>query len=144
MAHTFRLRIVSPERVVMDDQVQSVRVPGIDGSFGVLTGHAPMITATEPGLLRYVDESGQGTDLLVTDGFVEVSNECVTIAAEEGEFAHEIDVEASRAAEQHARDLLANRAALADEDVLKAEAELRRQIARQFIGQRTGASFDRN
>ena len=144
MAKTFRLRIVSPERVVMDQQVQSVRVPGVDGSFGLPSNHAPLITATEPGLLRFVDEGGQGTDLLVTDGFVEVSNECVTIAAEEGEFAHEIDVEAAREAEKHARDLLANRASLAEEDVLKAEAQLRRQIARQFIGQRTGGRFDRN
>ncbi|MEO0481287.1 MAG: ATP synthase F1 subunit epsilon [Planctomycetota bacterium] len=140
---TFRLRLVAPDRVVFDAEVQRVRVPGIDGSFGVLPGHAPLMTATEPGLLLVVNDKGQEIEMLVGDGFVEVSGQCVTIAAEAGEEAHEIDIEKAREAEKHARDLLSNRAALAEEDVLKAESELRLAAARQFIGQRRGGSFDK-
>ncbi|MGA0060917.1 MAG: ATP synthase delta/epsilon chain alpha-helix domain-containing protein, partial [Planctomycetota bacterium] len=65
------------------------------------------------------------------------------IAAEAGERAHDIDVARARAAEQKARDLLANRASLAAEDVLKAEDALRRAMVRQLVGQRTGGSADR-
>ncbi len=141
--NTLRLRIVSPDRVVLETEAQSVRIQGIDGSFGVLANHAPLMTATMPGPLQYVDVQGQRHELLVTDGFVEVRDNVVTIAAEEGAYAHEIDVAEARAAEKAARDLLANRAALAAEDVVKAEDQLRRALVRQVVGQRTGSSIDR-
>lgn len=140
--NTLRLRIVSPDRVVLETEAQSVRIQGIDGSFGVLANHAPLMTATMPGPLQYVDVQGRRHELLVTDGFVEVRDNVVTIAAEEGEHAHEIDVEEARRAERVARDLLANRAAMAAEDVVKAEDQLRRALVRQVVGQRKGGSLD--
>ncbi|MDA0373735.1 MAG: ATP synthase F1 subunit epsilon [Planctomycetota bacterium] len=139
---TFRLRIVSPDQVVYDGDVEFVQFMGMDGSYGILANHAPLMTATRPGPLRVRTADGE-TTMVVTDGFAEMSGNVLTIAAEAGERADEIDVARARAAEQKARDLLANRASLAAEDALKAEDALRRAMVRQLVGQRTGGSADR-
>ena len=140
---TFRLRIVSPDQVVFDGDVQSVRFMGLDGSYGILANHAPLMTATRPGLLKYRTPDGVDQELLITDGFAEMVGNVLTLAAEAGERVQDIDVARAREAEARARDLLANRAALASEDVLKAEAALRRALLRQVAGQRAGGSIDR-
>lgn len=94
----FRLSIVTPERVVYDDNVRSMTVPGIDGYLGILAHHAPIITALKPGKIEYFDESGQLFILSVSNGFVEVSNNVATILADAVEVAEDIDIERARAA----------------------------------------------
>lgn len=142
MTKTLRLRIVSPDAVVFDGQVRSVQFMGIDGSYGILANHAPLMTATLPGVLKLELEEGKREELVVTDGFAEMRDNLLTFVCEAGERAKDIDVARAREAEKRARDLLANRAALAAEDVLKAEDALRRAMVRQLVGQRSGASVD--
>ena len=142
MSKILRLRIVSPDSVVFDGDVRSVQFMGIDGSYGILANHAPLVTATVPGALRYEDAAGQRHEMVVTDGFAEMQHNMLTMVCEAGERAEDIDVERARAAEQRARDLLANRATLAAEDVLKAEDALRRAMIRRMVGQRSGGSLD--
>ena len=95
-----------------------------------------------PGALRYEDAQGKRREMVVTEGFAEVRNNVLTMVCEAGERAEDIDVERARVAEKRARDMLANRAALAAEDVIKAEDALRRALVRQVVGQRSGASLD--
>lgn len=140
---SFRLRIVTPDQIVFDGDVESVQFMGLDGSYGILAGHAPLMTATRPGVLRYRVSGGDQRQIVVTDGFAEMAGNVLTIVAEAGERAKDIDLERARAAEKRARDILAHRGTLADEDVLKAEEALRRAMVRQLAGQQTGSSADR-
>ena len=58
---TFRLRIVSPDQVVYDGDVEFVQFMGMDGSYGILANHAPLMTATRPGPLRVRTADGETT-----------------------------------------------------------------------------------
>ena len=72
-----KLKIVSPERVEFDGEVESVTVPGTMGSFEVLTGHAPIISSLQKGVVEY-----DGKQLPVTGGFVAVQKNEVSVCVE--------------------------------------------------------------
>jgi F-type H+-transporting ATPase subunit epsilon len=138
VAGQLTLLIISPERVVLDERVDAVRLPGVDGSFGVLARHAPMVAALEVGLLRY-RQGGAEKLLFVSEGFCEVKQDVVRIVAEAGEKPSEIDEQRAKEAEQRARERLARfreqrgRAMTGKEaiDLLRAEDALRRALKRQ-------------
>ena len=138
MATPLTLRIISPERLVLDEQVDSVRLPGVDGSFGILARHAPMVAAIAVGVLRY-RQSGAEKILFVSEGFCEVGQNVVRVVAEAGEKPSEIDEARAKEAEQRARERLARvreqrGAAMTGQqaiDFLRAEEALRRALKRQ-------------
>ena len=138
MAGQLTLLIISPERVVLDERVESVRLPGVDGSFGVLPRHAPMVAALEVGVLRY-RQGGSEKILFVSEGFCEVGKDVVRVVAEAGEKPAEIDEARAKEAEQRARERLARfreqraTAMTGKEaiDLLRAEEALRRALKRQ-------------
>jgi F-type H+-transporting ATPase subunit epsilon len=72
-----KLRIVSPAKVEYDGEVESVKVPGVLGNFEILTGHAPLISALQKGIVVY-----DGTELPVIGGFVEVQKNIVSVCVE--------------------------------------------------------------
>lgn len=91
MPETLRLQLVSPERLLVDEQVTEVQVPALDGYIGVLPGHAPLLSELKPGgVLTYV-AGGQTKALAVYGGFVEVLGNSVRVLADSAEFAAEID-----------------------------------------------------
>src|SRR5947209_15734598 len=104
MPRTFRLQIVTPERVLMDGPVTSVTAPGIEGQFGVLAGHAPFVTELASGELRYRDSAGVEQLLAVHGGFFQVANDRATVLADAAERPEEIDVERARRAQERARE----------------------------------------
>jgi F-type H+-transporting ATPase subunit epsilon len=133
MAGTLTLRVITPERIALDTQVQSVRVPGTDGSLGILPRHAPMVAALDTGLLHYRIE-GQEQLLFVSGGFAEVRSGTVRVVTEAGERPEEIDEARAREAEQRARARLAGTLEpVAGEplDLVRAELALRRALWRQ-------------
>ena len=75
------LKIVSPERVVLTGEVDSVLVPGAMGSFEILTGHAPIISTLEEGKVVY-GIKGAKTELHIVGGFVEVQKNVVNLCIE--------------------------------------------------------------
>ena len=81
MANTFRLEIVTPKGVVLDEQVVHVRCPGAAGDFGILAGHAPMMAALGSGRLG-VDFADHSEDFAVTGGYLEVHNDFAVVMAE--------------------------------------------------------------
>ncbi|MGL4397121.1 MAG: F0F1 ATP synthase subunit epsilon [Hyphomicrobium sp.] len=83
MAGTFKFELVSPERIMLSVDAEQVVVPGIDGDFAVLAGHAPMISTLRPGVLD-VSVGGAKKRLLVRGGFAEVEPERLTILADKG------------------------------------------------------------
>lgn len=78
---SLRLKIVSPEKVEFDGEVESVLVPGTKGSFEILTDHAPIISSLQPGVVEYSLKDGKKR-LDITGGFVEVQKNKVSICAE--------------------------------------------------------------
>jgi F-type H+-transporting ATPase subunit epsilon len=81
MAGTFRFELVSPERVLMSVDAEQVVVPGNDGDFTVLAGHAPVIATLLPGVLD-VTAAGVRKRLFVKSGFAEVDPSRLTVLAE--------------------------------------------------------------
>jgi len=107
MAGVFHLRVVTPERVVLDRKVRSVVFMGLDGSYGILPGHAPLLTGTRPGIVKITGEDGSVEEMLVTEGFAEMRDNVLSLVTEAGERADEIDPERAREAERRARERLA-------------------------------------
>jgi len=82
--------LVSPEKLVFSGEVQQVDVPGAEGDFGVLEGHAPFVTTLRPGILT-MHGSGGAQRIVVLGGFAEVSSEGLTVLADMAEAAEDID-----------------------------------------------------
>lgn len=101
-----KLEIVTPERKVLDEMVDSVTVPTASGEAGILPNHAPLISALKPGILSY---SNKGTTerLALAGGFVEVSANKVAVLTDTAETASEIDADAARVAREEAERSLA-------------------------------------
>jgi F-type H+-transporting ATPase subunit epsilon len=101
MADTLRLRIVTPERQLLDEEVDEVTAPGTVGEFGVLPNHVTFLSSLQPGRLLY-KRRGQTHTLVVGGGFAEVSDNVMTVLADSAEFANEINAERARIALQKA------------------------------------------
>jgi F-type H+-transporting ATPase subunit epsilon len=128
MAETLQLEVVTPERRVLSEQVEAVTVPGRNGEFGVLPGHAPLISDLKTGVLSY-QEAGTTFQLHVSGGFVEVNADRVSVLAEIAERPNEIDAAQARAArEQNEKQLSSTSGNEADFE--KAQAELERALVR--------------
>src|SRR5206468_858259 len=104
--NTIELTIVTPERAVVDEAVDELQIPGSEGYFGVLPGHAPLFSELKVGEVAY-RKGTRWTFLAVAWGFVEVQSNEVRILAETAERAHEIDVERAMRAKQRAEELIA-------------------------------------
>ena len=91
MADTVEFELVSPERLLLSRPVEMVVVPGAEGDFGVLPGHAPLISAVRPGVIE-VYENDKVTDrIFVAGGFAEVTALRCTVLAEVAVPVGEID-----------------------------------------------------
>jgi F-type H+-transporting ATPase subunit epsilon len=135
MPSELHLKVVSPDRTVLDRKVRSVSFMGIDGSYGILPRHAPLMTATMPGIVKIVNTDGSTEELLVTDGFAEMRDNVLSLICEAGELAGEIDLERAREAEERARKTIAEGTTV-DINLAKAEAALQRALLRQSIGRK--------
>lgn len=91
-----RLQLVTPDRQVLDTEIEEVYAPGIEGQFGVLPQHVNFLTALDTGELRYRSD-GRDQWVAVAGGVAEVLAETVTILADGAELAREIDVGSARA-----------------------------------------------
>jgi F-type H+-transporting ATPase subunit epsilon len=101
MADKIRLKLVTPTRLLLDEEVDEVTAPGVLGQFGVLPNHIAFLTLLAPGELSY-KQGGQVTRLAIGGGYAEVLNNVMTVLADAAEFAEEIDVERARRAKEQA------------------------------------------
>jgi len=137
VADRLRLELATPTRLVVSDTVDEVVVPGVDGYFGVLPGHAPLLALVGAGEVTY--RSGrEERHLAVSGGFAEVGGERVTILAETAERPEEIDVARARAARERAEARLSPRAG-EESDLPRAAAAFTRAQARLEVARRVGA-----
>lgn len=128
MAGNIRLEVVTPEREVVNEEVQIVMAPGSEGEFGVLIGHTPFMTSLKTGTLRYRDSSGAERFIFVSSGFAEALPDKVTVLAESAERRRDIDAERARSALERAQKRLAS--SQADIDYTRAKAALERALYR--------------
>ena len=86
---TFHFDLVSPEQLVFSGEVEHVVVPGTEGEFGVLAGHAPLVAMLKPGILKILGPNEQR--ILVVGGFAEVGPEGLTVLADRAMPVDEVD-----------------------------------------------------
>ena len=134
MADKIRLRVVTPSRMLLDEDVDEVTAPGELGEFGVLPNHIAFLTTLVPGELSYKQGSSKKT-LAVSGGYAEVLDNVMTILAPAAEFADEIDSARAQRAKERAERLMAelNRG---EKEWEIAEAALKRALVRLQVASR--------
>jgi F-type H+-transporting ATPase subunit epsilon len=135
MAEQLQLEVVTLERRLLSEQVNSVTVPGRGGELGILPGHAALISDLQTGVLSY-NEDGTTFQLLVSGGFVEVNDDRVSVLAEIAERPEEIDVARARLARERAEKQLSSLSG-SEEDFEEARVRFERSVVRlQLASQR--------
>ena len=134
MAGNIRLEIVTPESVVVNEDVQIVMAPGSLGEFGILENHTPFMTTLNIGTVHFKDVNGQERFVFVNGGFAEALPDRVTILAESAERRQSIDIERARSAMERAEKRLAQK----EDDTIdftRAKAALEKAICRIKVAQ---------
>ncbi len=127
MSQKLKLSIVTPEKQLVVDEVDQVNAPGTEGDLGILYDHAPILTNLRSGQLSY-EKDGETVALVVSGGYLEVTDNRVTVLAETGEFLHEIDRERAARAHAEAEKLLLTD--LTEEEFIETQKKLFRAVAR--------------
>jgi F-type H+-transporting ATPase subunit epsilon len=86
-----QFELVSPEKLLLSEEVEMVVVPGSEGDFGVLPGHTPVISSVRPGIIHIFEGGAVKSRIFVAGGFAEVTGERCTVLAEEAVPLDEID-----------------------------------------------------
>jgi F-type H+-transporting ATPase subunit epsilon len=134
---SFKIDIVTAERVVYSAEVDAVIAPGVEGQLGILPHHAPLMTILQAGEL-VVRRGGQEESLAISGGFLEVRPDRVIVLADQAERAEEIDTSRAEQARKRAEQSLAERQA-AGPDTAMAEAALRRAMVRLAVAEKVKA-----
>jgi F-type H+-transporting ATPase subunit epsilon len=129
------LQIVTPERLLVREQVDEVQVPGVQGYFGVLPGHTPLLAALTVGELWY-RKGSEKFYLSLAFGFAEVLPDSVTILAQLAERAEEIDVDRAEEARKRAEERLAR--PQSEIDYERARVALTKSLSRLQVSSRIG------
>ena len=128
------LEIVTPERQVFSEEVDSVVCPGIEGELGVLPHHAPLLTTLGVGELR-IRRGGNEEFFAIAGGFLQVRPDKVVVMAETADIASEIDVEKAQEARREAERALAE-GFEEPADLARARASLQRALLQIRVGER--------
>jgi F-type H+-transporting ATPase subunit epsilon len=127
---------VTPERKVFEADVERVEVPGLDGELGILPGHTELVSLLKPaGLLTYHTGSETG-EMAISDGFVEVGADKVTVLANKASRPEDIDLAAALKIKEHAEHELQRALSNPDADVLRATIELERASVDLLLAQK--------
>ena len=124
---TFTLEIITPERQFYIGPAESLILPGVDGEMGVLAGHEPVVTAIEPGELRYQVE-GKWETAAVGSGFAEIKPEYVILLVGFAEHPEEIDRRRAEEAKKRAQERLRQKQSI--HEYYHSKAALARAMAR--------------
>jgi F-type H+-transporting ATPase subunit epsilon len=135
MADTLRLQIVTPDKLLVNEDAEQIQMPGKKGYLGILPGHAPLITELMPGEISYTHH-GTTHSLAVAWGFAEVLPDKVTILADAAERAETIDVKRAEEARARAQEALRN--PQQEMDYAAVNAALRRAEVRLEVAAKAG------
>lgn len=124
----FHLEVVTPERTVLDTEVEAVLLPAKGGLLGIWANHAPIIAALEIGVVQYGPKSGTKERLAVSGGFMEMDGQTLRIFANTAETADEIDVMRAKQAKERAERRLTDQQE--DWDFQRTQVALQKAVAR--------------
>ncbi len=132
MASTIRLELVTPERLLLSEEVDEVVAPGYEGEFGVLPEHTQFLAILNIGVLWYRKE-GAVEKIALGGGFAEVTPDRIVVMADTAERADEIDLERAQRARDRAEARL-KELSMDDETHAKVRAALQRALVRMAAG----------
>jgi F-type H+-transporting ATPase subunit epsilon len=136
MAEQIHLEVVTPERKVFEADVDRVEVPGLDGELGILPGHTELVSLLKPaGLLTYHIGNENG-EMAISDGFVEVSSDRVTVLANRATRPEDIDLASALKLKENAEQLLQRALSDPDADIVRASIELERTSIELVLAQK--------
>jgi F-type H+-transporting ATPase subunit epsilon len=131
MANKIRLRIVTPSRLMFDEMVEMVIMRGQEGDLGVLSGHAPLTTGLDIGVI-YIDTHVANEKVTISaaihGGFVEIRPDMITLLTDNAEWPNEIDKERAEASKQRADERIAKNDSINDLD--RANISLKKSLIR--------------
>ncbi|MDQ2868321.1 MAG: ATP synthase F1 subunit epsilon [Verrucomicrobiota bacterium] len=130
---TLRLEIVTPERTAYAEDVDMVTLPGSEGDLGIYPKHVPLLTILKPGELRVL-RGGRSTSLAVGEGFIEVTQDRVSVLTDMALESTAIDEGAAEAAVARAQ--AAMKEDLGAEDVAAVQASLQKALAQLHVKRR--------
>ncbi len=107
MPEMLQLEVATPERLLVEEQVEEVQIPALDGFLGILPGHAPLLAQLSTGFMHY-KAGARSWYLAIHGGYVEVKDDYVRVLADIAERAEEIDIERARRAKERAQEALLN------------------------------------
>ncbi len=126
MAEAFQFELVSPERLLVSEKIESVVIPATEGEMTVMANHAPVMTTIKPGVVTVKTASGQQERYVVFGGFADILPAGCTLLAESAVAVKDLD-----------RDDIARRVQDAREDVADAKDDAARTRAEQYLAQLT-------
>lgn len=126
MAQSFKFELVSPERLLVSEDVNSVVVPGVDGEMTVMANHAPLMTSIRPGVVTVNTSAGKTDRYVIFGGFADVMPDSCTVLAEASVHVDDID-----------KADIERRIAEAREDLADAQDDDGKQRAQEFLDQLT-------
>jgi F-type H+-transporting ATPase subunit epsilon len=137
MAERIHLEVVTPERKVFEADVDRVEVPGLDGELGILPGHTELVSLLKPaGLLTYHIGNETG-EMAISDGFVEVSADRVTVLANRATRPEDIDLSRALRTKEQAEQQMQRALADPEADMGRAAADLERASVEVQIAERS-------
>src|SRR3989344_6045024 len=119
------LEIITPQRIVLSEDVDAVVIPAVEGEVTILPQHIPLFTRIKPGEIKYTKGKNENY-MAVHSGFLEVANDNINILTDFAVRSEEIEIAKVEAAKKRAEDILKEKKNL--EEIVVAEAELRRAI----------------
>lgn len=122
MADTLKFELVSPEKLLMSEDVQQVNIPGSEGEMGILANHAPVLSTLRPGVVDVTTTDGKHDRIFVRGGFAEVNPQGLTVLAEQAIHMDDLDTAALDQQIQNAQ-----------EDVADAKDDTKRQKAQETL-----------
>lgn len=134
MENKLMLEVVSPDGLVVSEEVDEVTATGSEGEFGVLPGHAPFVTTLKIGMLTY-KKGNEVKYVFVNSGYADVGPTRIFVLADSAEKSEEIDVERAKAAIKRAEERLKKTEEI---DFARAESSLERASIRIQIAERRG------
>jgi len=126
-----KLEVVTPERRVIDTEVDTVTLPTASGEAGILPNHAPLISAVTPGVMVYTSK-GAAEKMVLSSGFVEVNHDKVSVLVDSAEMPDEVDVDSARS-EREAAERAITAAGLVSEEEATSSRELLDHAAARIL-----------
>ncbi|OGL73082.1 ATP synthase F1 subunit epsilon [Candidatus Uhrbacteria bacterium RIFCSPHIGHO2_12_FULL_60_25] len=124
-------KLVTPERILFEEDASSVTLPTSEGEITILPKHVPLVAALKPGVAELTRADGATEDIAVSGGFIQVmEGDRVTVLADTAERGEELTMETIEKAKKHAEELMRQKKFAGDASFAEAAAALERELAR--------------